>query len=180
MVDLETSGTMPDRHGIIQLSAWKFNYDTGEISDDVFDRCLLIPKHRSWSEETRKWWMQQKAETLKAILNRAENPEVVMQAYADWVGYQHATPIRFWSKPSHFDYMFTASYLTDFGIHNPCHYRWARDLNSFMAGLLKNPEHPEIEVEFQGDVHNAMFDALHQIALLLKAKEIAKELARVA
>ena len=108
MVDIETTGTMPDRGAILQLSAVKFNLQTREVDPNFFDRCLTIPPHRGWDEGTRTWWNQQKPSVLKGILQRAEPYRDVVQDFAKWA-YQKPG-LRFWAKPTTFDFMFTAAY----------------------------------------------------------------------
>ena len=79
MVDLETTGTSFDRTAIIQIAAVRFNFDTGEIDHDMFDRCLWIPQNRHWDEDTRAWWGKQKREVLQDILFRGEDPRIVLE-----------------------------------------------------------------------------------------------------
>jgi DNA polymerase III alpha subunit (gram-positive type) len=171
MVDLETTGTSPDYAGILQLSAVKFNLEKREIGEQ-FDRCLLLPNSRFWQEDTRHWWGTQKVEVLSEILKRAEDPRTVMQAFADWCGYSHYEPLRFWSKPISFDWPFLQSYLKMFEIANPFHYRNAMDLNTFMRGVTNRSwVTPEVEYEFVGDAHNAIMDSINQIGVLFAAMD---------
>ena len=60
MLDIETTGTQPDRAAIIQIGAVKFNLETGAVSNHFFNRSMELPPWRAWSEDTRSWWMQQK------------------------------------------------------------------------------------------------------------------------
>lgn len=165
MVDLETTHTAPDRGGIIQIAAVKFNLQERTVDSDFFDRCLFVPNHRHWSESTRSWWHKQKKETLEGILTRAENPHTVIGDFADWAYPVHS--LRFWSKPSHFDFMFLSSYFADCGIANPFSYREAMDMNSFLRGRYYPSSVPDIDVPFTGDAHNALADTLHQLRILL-------------
>lgn len=161
MVDIETTGVNPDRNGILQIAAWKFDPINPDISPEFFDRCLMLPAHRHWSEDTRSWWLQDKRELLMSLLNRGEDPKQVMSDFKDWCD-PSTSPI-FWSKPSHFDYMFISSYFGDCGVMNPFHYRSTTDMNSFLRGLYRSSEIPDIDVPFTGEVHNALYDAMHQI-----------------
>lgn len=79
--------------------------------------------------------------------------------------------LRFWSKPSHFDYVFVSGYFRDFGLDNPFHYRQATDLNSFLRGMYAPDPMPELDVPFVGDAHDAIYDAAHQIKILFKHME---------
>lgn len=176
MIDIETNGTNPATASILQLAAVKFNLETQQVSDQFFDRCLQPIPGRGWDVSTRQWWLKQKPGILQSIEQRAEDPRAVMFEFQAWLLKDWPpTPegVRFWSKPITFDYCFVTEYFRIFGLDQPCHYRFARDLNSFMAGLTGEGKHPEIPVEpaFDGDAHNALFDVLHQIRLLFAMKQ---------
>lgn len=177
MIDTETTGvTSFDHTAMIQLAGVKFNYDTDEVSSDFFNMSLKIPAKRHWDESTRIWWGRQKPHILQEIMANGQDPHAVMSAFVDWLrkDYPHANPegLRFWAKPAHFDFSYVASYLNEFGLPNPCHFRYVRDMNSFIAGLHGTAGHIRIEeeIEFVGDQHNALYDAIHQIKVLLEAK----------
>lgn len=166
MVDLETTGTLPDRHAIIQVCAVRFNPTTREVSGDVFDRCMYIPPHRSWMEGTRNFWAQRK-DVFRSLEERMEDPATVWPEFCDWA--YPAGKARFWSKPSHFDFNFVSSYCHDYEMANPFHFREANDMRSFLRALYFPGDIPrEIEdsVEFIGPVHNALYDTFHQIKVL--------------
>jgi hypothetical protein len=165
MVDIETTHTMPDRGAILQIAAVRFNPITGEVDGDVFDRCLLMAPHRCWSEGTRNFWLEQKESTLREIFNRAEPYQQVMEDFLRWSG--EKGKLRFWSKPTHFDYMFIASYFNDCGLPMPFSYRDANDQNSFQRALYFPDSVPADNLEFVGDVHNALYDTFHQIKVLM-------------
>jgi DNA polymerase III epsilon subunit-like protein len=164
-VDIETTGTSPDRTAIIQIAAVKFDLLTGEVDHNFFNECLSIPPTRFWSDDTRSWWMRQKQAVLAGIFERMRDPGTVMNEFVSWAGYDNP---RFWSKPLSFDYPFISSYCKDFGLHVPFSYREAMDCRSYLQGLAF-PESPisERDIEFDGDAHNAIFDVLFQIKWLL-------------
>lgn len=170
MVDIETTGTSPDRTAMIQIAAVRFNKDTGEVDPNYFEGYLTMPKHRFWDEGTRNWWLGQKQEVLIGILEKAKPWEVTMEDFRNWV-LQNPSPV-FWGKPTHFDFSFIASYFNDLGWSNPFHYRFANDMNSFIRALWftlgKTPPNLEAELEFVGDAHNAVWDTFHQVKVLLE------------
>lgn len=176
MVDTESTGTNPDRNAIIQISAVKFNLEKGTVCPNFFDRCLQIMPHRCWDEDTRKWWSGRPA-VIGEIFKRAEPPKVVLEDFANWA---YQTPsLRFWAKPTTFDYMFVQSHMKDAGIINPFHYRRVTDMRSFLDGLFHDEgglkDGYEGEVEFSGDMHNALADTLHQLKILFHFVEKAKQ-----
>ena len=164
MVDIETTGTNPDRTAILQIGAVKFNAHTREVSPDFFNRSLTIPGHRSWDTETMNWWTQQKAGVLSEIMNAAEPHRDVINSFAEWAYPMHH--LRFWAKPTTFDFMFISSYFKDMDIVNPFSYRTAVDMNSFLAGKYFPEEAPHIQVTHTGDAHNALQDCFWQLKLL--------------
>lgn len=172
MVDIETMGTNPHTSGIIQLSAIKFNYHTGEIGN-MFDRCPMPLPFRGWSDSTREFWMGKNRKVFESIVMRAEPAGPVFQDFVDFAS--HEAPMdgyRFWGKPTHFDFSFIADAMESLGHPMPFHFRYARDLNSFMAGLMGDPAHPNVEsmVENKGIAHNGLHDCAYQIDMLMHVK----------
>jgi len=171
MVDLETMGTSPSDTGIIQLSAIKFNYETGEIGD-CFDRCPMPLPRRRWDDATRDFWLGKNRKVYEGIVTRAEPGVQVFNDFDQWVLEGRNAEYRFWSKPLSFDWPFLASHYEQLGRTMPFHYRYARDMNSFIAALHGSAEHVSYEdiVPFEGDKHNALHDCAWQIDCLLHAK----------
>lgn len=164
MVDIETTGTRPDRGAIIQIAAVRFDLEIQAVDPNTFNRCLALPPHRFWEEGTRHWWMQQKRHVLQDIFHRMEDPRTVMNDFVNWAC-EVENPI-FWGKPTHFDYTFISSYLHDFDLPNPFSFRMANDMNSFLrARYFPNPV-PDLNIPFEGDAHNALWDVFHQIKIL--------------
>ncbi len=176
MVDVETTGTTSfDHTAILQIAAVKFNYETEEIDTNFFNASMTIPSTRFWDVGTREWWSKQKPGVLAGIMANGRHPQVVMREFYEWLLADYPQTddgLRWWSKPSHFDYSFIASYFNQYGLTNPCHYRTVRDMNSFMAGLSGSPNHPTMEkqIDFDGDEHNALYDSIHQLKVLFAQK----------
>jgi hypothetical protein len=167
MVDIETTGTDPSHAAIIQIAAVRFDLETKQIdTESMFDRCLWIAPMRSWDESTRDFWSKQKPEILAGIYDRMEDPGTVMRAFHAWVLEKpQLAPLRFWSKPSHFDFVFIASYFKQYDLMNPFDFRQANDLNSWLRGR----GHTDVkafwnEVPECGDKHNALNDCIYQIS----------------
>lgn len=176
MVDIETTGTNYHTNAIIQISAVKFDLKSQEVSPDFFDRCLRVHPGRVWDSSCRAWWQRQ-GDVLQQIEARAEDPWTVTYDFYQWLLKDWPTEreegLQFWAKPTSFDHAFLTHWFEMFGLSMPCHYRFARDLNSYMAGLQGHPKHPDIpnEPQFQGDAHNALHDVLHQIRLLFAMED---------
>lgn len=167
MVDIETTHIRADYGAVIQIAAVKFDIDTQQVSDQVFDRCLRIPPDRFWSEGTRNWWFHpERQQLLRSIISRGEDPATVMQDFARFCVVDDGRQPRFWGKPSHFDYPYIDSYFTKYGIHNPFSYREVMDMNSYLRGIYAPDPVPEVDMEFRGEAHNALHDAIHQLRIL--------------
>jgi oligoribonuclease (3'-5' exoribonuclease) len=175
MVDLETTGTNPAYNAILQLAAVKFNLETGEVGTETFDQALSLAPNRFWDEETRKFW-QKLPDVYHSIISRAREPKLVLDNFTLWVAKDQPDiegGYRFWAKPVTFDWSFLSSYYAQHGETLPFHYRYARDVNSYIAGLRGNPQHVSLDdvVPFEGDKHNALWDCFHQIQVLMYAQE---------
>ena len=175
-VDVETSGTRPDRAAIIQIGAVKFNYDTSEVCHDFFDRALEMMPHRSWEEDTRAFWSKHPT-VYQGIVARAEDPVLVLKDFAEWAKPSSKGPLRLWAKPISFEWPFLESHFHDSGVRSPFHYRNCVDLTSFVAGWRHTVDYQKTSelmrsLPFSGDVHNALHDALNQLTVALTfAKE---------
>lgn len=166
MVDIETTGTQPNRAAILQIAAVKFNLKTRDVSRTVFNRCLRMAPARAWEDGTRAFWKKQQG-TLDSIIQRAEDPSVVMKDFADFCLDNNGVQLKFWAKPTTFDYPFVASYLHDYGQPMPFSYRDADDLNSFLRGIyFPNDIDRSDEPKLTGVAHDAIYDTLHQIQVL--------------
>lgn len=171
MVDLETTGLSPDENAIIQIAAVRFNPLTAEVDgSDMFDECLMIPPKRFWDESTRDWWFK-RPDTLHGIMNRMAIPGEVMQRFSTWATGPGGIKLRFWSKPSHFDFMFLQSYAKQFNVLFPFDFREAQDMRSFLRGYYYPKPVPDLDIKLEGVAHNAIFDVLHQIQVVLKHLE---------
>ena len=169
MVDLETTGTDPSHSAVIEIGAVLFNYDTGEFGP-TFNRCPDLLPMRFWDEGTREWWLNDKADLLASIYDRMEPAALVWNDFADFVGPYYGD-LRFWAKPTSFDFPLVASHFRQLGIEMPFHYRLARDLNSFIAGLKGAANHPPMaHVPQVGTSHSALDDCWYQLSVLLHAK----------
>lgn len=175
MVDLETTAVLPDRGAIVQIAAVQFSLEHGTVEHNFFNRCLAIPPHRYWQESTREFWMRQKPHIFQGIMARMEDPRQVFTDFIEWC--YPAGSLRLWAKPSHFEFPFIASYCNDYDLVNPFHYsKGVTDMNSFIKGLYYPDPVPELEIEFKGDPHNALYDVFHQIKTLMAHYENVKKL----
>jgi len=166
MVDIETTGLSPDRSAMIQIAAVRFDLQTRDVDTNFFYRALAIPPWRFWDEGTWDWWNKDKADVLRGIIARMEDPKQVISEFSEWVAPGGAPGPRFWSKPSHFDFQFIGSYCRDFDVLMPFNFRKAIDMRSFMQGMAYPEAGDDPQIPFSGTAHDALHDALHQIKML--------------
>jgi hypothetical protein len=177
MMDLETTGTQPERTGILQVAAIKFDYETGAIGTDMFNRAVLLAPDRLWDFHTIKWWQEDttRREHLNMLMRTGQPAATVFQDLTNWLGLSDR-PFRMWAKPTSFEHPFLSSHYKQLGMECPFHYRYCVDVNSFISGLQGssdfNREAVESQVPFEGMPHNALFDALHDVRIVMKAKEL--------
>ncbi len=173
MVDIETTGLDPYRNHIIQIAAVPFNLHDKTIGQSVFDQCLEPKMYaRAWDEGTRDWWTGDKWDLYQSFVPRMRDPKDVMQDFQTWVLEQSisGTKIRVWGKPQMFDVPFIESYFRQTEIKNPFHYRYARDLNTYI--MAKGHEDVDAfwkDIPSVGDAHNALHDCFYQIRGLFNA-----------
>ena len=175
MVDVETTGTDTSKAAIIQLSAVMFNLKTGEIGPE-FDQCLKIPSDYRWEQKTLNWWLSdsKKKKILTNIMNNMKEPHEVINAFFRWVRVE-GQPKHFWSKPSHFDFNILDKYFRKYGFKNPFVYWKARDMRSYLLGLVFPEDLPELKLQ-SDDAHNALSDVKFQIKELIR---ITKEKGKI-
>jgi RNAse (barnase) inhibitor barstar len=173
MLDFETTGTDPEHCAIIQMAAVKFDPYTQEVSSDTFDQALTFAPNRFWQEGGRSFW-QKMPDIYNSIIERAKDPVEVLFEFSLWC-LKDQPDIeggwRLWAKPITFEWAFLSSYYRQFDQPLPFHYRYARDLNTYIAGLRGDPVHNDLsdEVPFEGKEHDALWDCFHQIQVLFYA-----------
>lgn len=175
MVDLETTGTNAEHCNILQLAGVAFNPFAGTVSNDMFCQSMYPRPTRYWDEDTRNWW-NKRPDVLAKVRANPRMPAEVMQAFQAWV-LKHTMPgepIYFWAKPTTFDFNFVESYFRELEIISPFHFRTVIDMRSFLIGRLGTKNFDELaafekKIQFQGIEHDARFDALHQIRIVMES-----------
>lgn len=173
MVDLETTGTNPDRHCILQAAIVAFDWERGRIGPSVSVN-MEMPAWRSWDEDTRNWWARQDPAVFAAVTENPIHPFAGAKILSDFVR-AHSGALggpRMWAKPLSFEFPFVASLMRDANLDNPFFFRDAIDMQSFIRGSRFNPAANAFdrEVPFVGDAHSALDDVYHQIRVALVAK----------
>lgn len=173
MIDIETTGLQPDRNAILQIGAVKFNLQERTVCPGFFNESLSMPAFRHWDRGTLEWWAKQPPEVYTNIVRRQRPFKDVMQEFQQWTLPSKAlnpkNGYRFWSKPTHFDYMFISSYFADCDLVNTFSYRDATDMNSYIRGLYApQPVDMNFEksIKHGGAAHDALNDIFYQLKVL--------------
>jgi hypothetical protein len=166
MVDIETTGTDGSHAAMIQLSAVAFNLETQEVNPVTFDQCLLMPRNRFWSEDTRDWWASLPPHVLETVWNRMRDPKTVLLEFYHWVkevSAEGGNPV-LWAKPVSFEWPFLQSYFEAYDVPIPFFYSDSQDLRSWCRS--RGQPLLDRELPFNGTEHNALHDVLHQVNVL--------------
>src|SRR5690349_16654719 len=102
MIDVETTGLNPQKHGILQIGAVKFRpegWGDGGPKNYFLDVCLSLPLGRVWDPDTQQWWNGH-SHILSEIQKKAIDPYNAMRQLKEFAGEE---PV-FWAKPTIFDY----------------------------------------------------------------------------
>lgn len=169
MVDVETTGKKADIASIVQIGARKFNLKTGEVDTDGFRQSLTELPGRKREQGTMNWWKNKVPKAIQdEVFGNPTDAAIILEVFAKWC--YPAGSLRMWAKPTHFDFNFVDSHFKQVGWTNPFHYRAATDMNSFIRGLYKMEEIPEVDYvdpAANGGAHDALNDVDSQINFLL-------------
>ncbi len=106
IVDIEADGPTPGLFSMLSIGAVATTKDA-EVSR--FYRKILPLKEAGQNPNTMNWWNTQ-PEAWAEVTANAENPEVVMGDFSDWLNMLGKKPV-FVAHPIAFDYTFVSWYL---------------------------------------------------------------------
>lgn len=182
MVDVETMGTRPDWNQMIQIAIVPFNHKTGEVSKQVFNRCLEPSPYRNIDKETMAWWMRDKdRKAILHLINSRLDPirEVLSDLGKFVTDTPRTTPAVFWGNSPGFDWFFLSGYAKDHAVTFPFHYHNQRELKSYVCGVTGKDWNDIAKPERQF-AHDALYDCLYQIAIInmhaVKERETMEDL----
>ena len=168
MVDIETLGTRPDKHHLIQLAAVAFDLETGDRNPDVFNRCLQPSEFRVTEQSTLDWWKANKgrAAILRHIQANLEPIRPTLLDFVEWVRRvsPNEAPV-FWGNSPGFDWFFLHGYFTDYGVISPFHYTRHREVKTHVQACTLR-DFKDVEKPHRQYSHNAVFDCVYQIELV--------------
>lgn len=169
MVDMETMGNSPDAP-IVSIGAVFFDPSTGNTGAEFY-QVVSLESSMSFGMKpdasTIQWWLKQSSEARSAILvDEAMGLLETLELLADFIAENAANgshTVQLWGNGCSFDNVILrrAYALTDTPFAVPF---WNdRDVRT-MVELGKSVSiNPRFDIPFEGDMHNALSDARHQV-----------------
>ncbi|MEL5881700.1 3'-5' exoribonuclease [Citrobacter freundii] len=169
MVDMETMGNTPDAP-IVSIGAVFFDPSTGNTGAEFY-RVVSLESSMSFGMKpdasTIQWWLKQSSEARSAILvDEAMGLLETLELLADFIAENAANgshTVQMWGNGCSFDNVILrrAYALTDTPFAVPF---WNdRDVRTMVELGKSVGINPRYDIPFEGDMHNALSDARHQV-----------------
>ena len=169
MVDMETMGNSPDAP-IVSIGAVFFDPSTGNTGAEFY-RVVSLESSMSFGMKpdasTIQWWLKQSSEARSAILvDEAMGLLETLELLADFIAENAANgshTVQMWGNGCSFDNVILrrAYALTDTPFAVP--FRNDRDVRTMVELGKSVGINPRFDIPFEGDMHNALSDARHQV-----------------
>lgn len=169
MVDLETMGSGPDAP-IVSIGAVYFDPSTGNTGAEFY-QVVSLESSMSFGMKpdasTIQWWLKQSSEARSAILvDEAMGLRETLELLADFIAENAANgshTVQLWGNGCSFDNVIIrrAYALTETPFSVPF---WNdRDVRTMVELGKSVGINPRFDIPFEGDMHNALSDARHQV-----------------
>lgn len=169
MVDMETMGNSPDAP-IVSIGAVFFDPSTGNTGAEFY-RVVSLESSMSFGMKpdasTIQWWLKQSSEARSAILvDEAMGLRESLELLADFIAENAANgshTVQLWGNGCSFDNVILrrAYALTETPFAVP--FRNDRDVRTMVELGKSVGINPRYDIPFEGDMHNALSDARHQV-----------------
>ncbi|HIC1936910.1 TPA: 3'-5' exoribonuclease domain-containing protein [Citrobacter freundii] len=169
MVYMETMGNSPDAP-IVSIGAVFFDPSTGNTGAEFY-RVVSLESSMSFGMKpdasTIQWWLKQSSEARSAILvDEAMGLRESLELLADFIAENAANgshTVQLWGNGCSFDNVILrrAYALTETPFAVP--FRNDRDVRTMVELGKSVGINPRYDIPFEGDMHNALSDARHQV-----------------
>lgn len=169
MVDMETMGNSPDAP-IVSIGAVFFDPSTGNTGAEFY-RVVNLESSMSFGMKpdasTIQWWLKQSSEARSAILvDEAMGLRESLELLANFIAENAANgshTVQLWGNGCSFDNVILrrAYALTETPFAVP--FRNDRDVRTMVELGKSVGINPRYDIPFEGDMHNALSDARHQV-----------------
>lgn len=168
MVDLETMGNKSNAP-IVSIGAVFFNPNTGNTGAEFYTAVSLessmllggVP-----DAGTIIWWLKQSPEARSAIAMADTMPLIdALELFSDFISENSdaGSDVQVWGNGSSFDNVILRSSYVRANIECPWHFSNDRDVRTITEMGKAIGINPRYDIPFEGDLHNALSDARHQV-----------------
>jgi len=180
MIDIETTGTVPDKHYVTSVGIVQFELtEEGAVPIDEFEFRLETDRvSRLCDAKTMKWrkssGVDEAEESIEQVFHW-RNLTAALATLNNWIAdrTRGARGITMWAHHCQFDFGFLDSLYREAGLE-PVWGFWAvRDSDTFVETAARAAyKTVNKQVEFGGKAHKALDDARHQVLVMDKAREL--------
>lgn len=168
MVDLEAMGSNPEAP-LLAIGGVFFNPGNGELGPTFYKVISLESAMASGGTPdagTIIWWMKQSSEARSAIVNDEAIPlDDALLQFNDFI-FENATSgadsVQVWGNGATFDNVLMRRSYERTGIICPWKFFNDRDVRTIVELGKAVGINPRYSIPFEGDLHNALADAVHQ------------------
>lgn len=169
MVDLETMGNKPDAP-VVSVGAVFFDPATGDTSAEFY-KVVSLESAMAWGgvpdASTIVWWMKQSAEARSAIvMDDAIQLDDALFQLNDFIaenGANGPSLMQVRGNDASFDNVILRQSYDRTGIDCPWMFWNDRDVRTMVELGKAVGINPRYDIKFEGDMHNALSDARHQV-----------------
>lgn len=166
MLDLETMG-QGSNAAIVAIGAVFFEPTTGAIGASFYQQIDLegAVKYGEMDASTVLWWLEQNEQARKEITNgEACKLSDTLYDFTDWIEQiENYKQRKVWGNGTGFDCVILANAFKSAGISTPWPHWNDRDVRTVVElGRSIKGINPKYDMPFEGTMHNALDDAIHQ------------------
>lgn len=168
MVDLETMGSNSNAP-IVSIGAVFFNPDNGSMGAEFYTVVSLESSMLFGGAPdagTIIWWLKQSSEARSAIAMADTMPLIdALELFSDFISENSdaGSDVQVWGNGASFDNVILRSSYDRANIECPWKFRNDRDVRTMTELGKAIGINPRYDIPFDGDMHNALSDARHQV-----------------
>ncbi|HDR2588124.1 TPA: 3'-5' exoribonuclease [Enterobacter ludwigii] len=173
MIDLETMDDTPTA-AIVAIGAVAFDLNSGEIGEQFYLSVDLDSSYKhggTIGPGAVKWWLRQPREAQCEIVtdNAATINYALRELECFIIRSSPSTDTILWSQGADFDFPIITSAMARIGMRRCWKYWNVRDVRTIVHAAEEAGFNPSAAVDFVGQKHHALHDAIHQTRILLRA-----------
>ena len=166
MLDIETLDTGPTSV-VLSIGLVGFNVETKDINTEMYFKPNINSQSdvgRTMSTDTLAWWIKQNnAALIEAFSNENRvSPQWALSEIDSYLYELDLNNTRFWAKSITFDYVIMRSFYETFGAEFKIPFWNMQEMRTLKETIRSCMGQTPKIIDFEGDVHNALADAVHQ------------------